>query len=988
MNKYRYNYLFITLIVTAATVALFFKIGDIPPLYPWSDESEIAADAVATLKSGPQLFYPNQLAGGSLAVWLEAAWMSLFGRSLAGLRVFNGLLNILSAVLLYLLVCDLPLNLKGKQQFVALAAALLFAVSTWLLGMGRIATPNWSLVPLLTTLTYYCFWRGWQTSQRRYFALSGLVMGLLFYGYIPGYFVPLTLALFLATVWLTKRLKLPMANLPSPLLPTPYFLLPFLIALLVAAPILIFLALNPVSVLQRPLQLADTNQLASDNSMLQGVVDMLSTFGFYPNWLWQGRWESMAFDPLVTILFVLGALLVLWRWRQAGYLFLLLWWGVMIAPALLSRSASLGFIFEVWRRGIGAQPVSFILVAIALQTIITWPILGAKSQKSESTEQQSSPATSARQEFARSFLYPMTIIGVTVFFSAGLSYWLYFGRWANSGVIPLLFAESPVGMVEWMTTVEDDDTLFIFPIRPDVSPTTRPELFTVLYLYDGSATITLLVMDETLIAQSLSDVLAQQPTTVILMMSDRVEVDPKGYFGYALALYGDVVGPESWSDKLLPNYQVTIYQKRSAQGNVAPLAEANTNFGDVLQLVRQQIPTDPLTAGQSLNVALRWVSLTAPQVDYNVGLVVDDAQGYEVTKVNKALLSQGDYATSQHWLSGNESTQYYTLALPAETPPGTYLLRVVVYNVDNGQQLTPVGGETDLSLKLAEVEIGSSSTQIDAIRPQVTQPVDMTPVDVTFPNRLRLAGFDNSARDVYQPGDSLRVTLWWQATQPLSQDVSLMLALAKAEADPRLLFEQPQPLIVDYPSSVWPEQNIYRVNYRVLLPVSLSSGDYQLALGLFNPESAEPIGEQLLFPLTVEARTHIFEAAALANEVNLDFGDVIRLKSFEFESGAEIKLHLQWQALDHTTASYKIFLHLLDENNQIVAQVDTLPQQGGAPTTGWVADEIIKDVLSLSRPTDLSSTAHRLVIGWYDKNNGERLPTIQGDSIVLVENIE
>jgi hypothetical protein len=995
-GKYRLDILFILCVIIAGSLALFFKIGDVPPTYPWSDESEIAADAVATLKSGPQLFYPGQLAGGSLAVWLEAGWMALFGKGLVGLRVLNGLVNLVSAVLLYLLVCQLPFGHHSDfRRVIAFTAALLLAVSTWLLGLGRIAAPNWSLVPLMATLAFYLFWLGLNSKQRRYFLAAGVVMGLLFYGYIPGYFVPLVPALFILLIWLINRLSnyttrntptLSNAKRSHFLLPTSYSLLLFAFTLIIAAPILIFFALNPAATLQRPLQLADTNELAATGSLAHGAVDMLSTFGLFPNWLLQGNFEHLAFDPLVTVLFVVGLLIAWWHWRNPAYLFLLVWWGVMIIPALLSRSASQGFIFEVWRRGIGVQPVSFIFPALAVVHLgIAVQRIAGKREEAQENGGKVSPAPLPLRSSARWSIYLLVPSLLVVIVSASLSYWLYFERWANSGAIPALFAEAPVRMVDWMEAEDSAGTLFIFPIRPKVSPTTRPELFTVRYLYDGPATTAFPVMDETAVGQTLNELLQDQPSTIKVMMPDRIEVDPKGYFKYALGSQGQMVGREP-----LPDYVVTTYQLHPEASFDPSLEPTDVNFGQVLKLTGQRLQPKPVAAGQTLGLALRWLKQAPEEADYNVSLALYDGQDYEWVKVDRPLLSAGDYQTSRHWPPGTESTLYYALPIPPDAPPGRYTVRVVAYNIETGAQLPPTGGLADLSLLLREIDVLPNPAAVD-----LTELAASQSLSAQFPGGLNLVGAESSAQSTSQPGDQIWVTLWWQAEESLSQNIGLVLALVVPDGEPAPLLEEPQPLLVDYPTTAWPAGHVYRANYRVLLPATLDTNDYTLALRLFDLATGEPLAEQLLFPLSVEARPHIFEAPALAYQLNIDFEDTIRLLGFELtglspqlQPGQEVRLRLQWQALREIRESYKVFLHLTDATGQIVSQVDTLPQQGAAPTSGWVVGEIIQDELMLTIPPEMPSDSYRLVIGWYNEKTGERLMAGQNDYVVLMGDTE
>lgn len=960
MRHERLDFWFILLIILAGSLALFFKIGEIPPLYPWSDESEVAADAVASLKNGLQLVYPIQRSGGSLGVWLETGWIALFSKNLLGLRVLNGLVNLATAALLYLLARQLPFKLQhvAVQRWLAASAALLFAVSTWILGLGRIATPNWSLVALMASLAFYYFWRGLNTGRRSYLVAAGAVMGLFFYGYLPGYLVPMVPALFLGLNRLFHHLLNDEQRSPAFQLPSfTVGWLPFAVMLGVAAPILIYFALNPIAVLNRPLQVVHNSELSEGSPMIQGGLNTLSTFGLWPNWLVQGKFDDLAFDPLITVLFVVGLLIALRHWRKPAYLFLLIWWAVMIAPAILSGAASAGFVFEVWRRGVGAQPVSFIFPALAL--------VGA-GQWLKKWRPASGMAT-----------FP-ALVGGVVLISAGFSYWLYFHQWANSGVIPTLFAQAPVRMVEWMEAEGQDDTLFIFPIRPNVSYTTRPELFTVRYLYEGQAEVAFPVMDEASLNQTLANLLDGKAAVVKLMMSDRIAVDPKGYFEYVLASQGDII-----SRQTLPDYRVITYQLRPNEPVEARFEPADVAFGEAFRLTGWRLqPTNP-AAGQSLGVALRWLKSDLQEVDYNVRLTLYDRHDYELASVDKPLLSAGDYLTTRHWPAGAESNLYAVLPIPPDAPPGPYRLRVVAYQAGSGAPLPPVGGQADLSLPLAEIELRPNPGVVDLASLPITRPLA-----AHLPGGLDLIGLESSAGPANRPGDPLRVTLWWQAAEPLSNDFGLILALAVPDSDPVPLFRQPQPLIAGYPTTAWPAGAVYRVNYPVLLPAHLASNDYMLALRLVDLQTTASLAEQLLAPIAVEARARLFEAPALSHQLKIDFDETIRLLGFDisaFKAGQALKIKLQWQALREMSESYKIFLHLTDEAGRIVAQVDALPQQGLAPTTGWLPGEIIADELTLAIPPALSPGEYRLVAGLYHQKTGQRLRASPGDQVILLE---
>lgn len=986
IHRYRFDLLFVALIIAVGLLGIFYRLDVTPPaIYPWSDESDVASDAVASFREGLQFHYPAQLAGGPVAVWLETGWIIFFGKSLTGLRILNGLVNLVSVLLLYLLVRQLPFAEQDRwpgsglafNHWLGLTAALLFAGSTWILGLARIATPNWSLVPPATTLTFFFLWLALKTNRSRYFVATGVMMGWAIYNYIPAYFVPFVPAIFLGLMWRSRTQKLP--HPPSRL-----YLLPFPVAFVVALPILTFFALHPVAVMQRVVQLAHTNQISDTRLMAVGVIDTFSSFGILPNWILQGRFEHVAFDPFLALLFVVGLVIAFRRRHNPVYLFLLIWWVVMILPAFLSRSASLGFIFEMWRRGIGAQPVSFVFPALTVLTTAQWL-----------SKRLTNQSVHGRLVVVRSSILA-TLIAVAVVVSIGLSYWLYFERWANSGVVPLFFAAGPVRLVEWMEAESDSQTLFIFPRRPNVSPTTRPELFTVRYLFEGEAGTAFPLVDETTLDFELAGLLDRyQPAVVHLMLHDRINVDPKDYFEDTLGWRGEVVSQEKQPDYNIITYR--LYDRSAANTSVETRKGAwfhavSVDFGQSLRLVGQRLQPEILMAGRTLGVALRWakVGKESTRADYNVSLALYDAQGDEIARADKPLLSPADYLTTRHWLPGDESTVYYRLPVPPGVPPGRYTLRTVVYNPETGERLPPISGRADLSFTLAELSLWSNPVPTDPATLAIARPIGTELID-----GLALVGAESSSKLEQQPGDQWRITTLWHTTQALSQDVGLTFDLVRPNGESISLHKEIQPLVVDYPTSTWPVGSVYRLNHPVLLPATLAGGDYRLVLRLYNLQTAEVLGEQGLLPVSIESRAHIFEAPALANQANVDFGEVIRLKGFEFGpnsadlvSGQEMQLRLQWQALREMPESYKIFLHLTDAAGQIIDQVDTLPQQGAVPTTGWVRGEIVEDELTLIISPEMRSKAYRLVAGLYNEVTGERLMTGQSDHIVLVEGTE
>src|SRR5437867_460538 len=72
---------------------------------------------------------------------------------------------------------------------------------------------------------------------------------------------------------------------------------------------------------------------------------------------------------------------------------------------------------------------------------------------------------------------------------------------------------------------------------------------------------------------------------------------------------------------------------------------------------------------------------------------------------------------------------------------------------------------------------------------------------------------------------------------------------------------------------------------------------------------------------------------------------------------------------------YTAFVHVLDAQNQIVAQEDSPPRQGSYPTSLWDAGEVVDDPHPLSFG---SALGQQLEIGLYTVPDLRRLPTESG----------
>jgi hypothetical protein len=104
--------------------------------------------------------------------------------------------------------------------------------------------------------------------------------------------------------------------------------------------------------------------------------------------------------------------------------------------------------------------------------------------------------------------------------------------------------------------------------------------------------------------------------------------------------------------------------------------------------------------------------------------------------------------------------------------------------------------------------------------------------------------------------------------------------------------------------------------------------------------------------------------------LDVRFGDGIELVGMTLgegpaKAGDIVPVTLFWRAYDVPQKRYKVFLHLLDADNQIVAQQDGEPGGGASPTTGWEKNSALVDRRGLVLPADLPHGDYRLLLGLY-----------------------
>jgi hypothetical protein len=98
----------------------------------------------------------------------------------------------------------------------------------------------------------------------------------------------------------------------------------------------------------------------------------------------------------------------------------------------------------------------------------------------------------------------------------------------------------------------------------------------------------------------------------------------------------------------------------------------------------------------------------------------------------------------------------------------------------------------------------------------------------------------------------------------------------------------------------------------------------------------------------------------------------------DYEPGeAQMPIDIDWYTDGSAQGDYKVFVHILDEDDQIIAQADTYPGHGSLPPGNWLPG-ILHDTIVVDLG-QMPPGKYRVAIGLYNPYTGERLQPSGGD---------
>jgi hypothetical protein len=246
---------------------------------------------------------------------------------------------------------------------------------------------------------------------------------------------------------------------------------------------------------------------------------------------------------------------------------------------------------------------------------------------------------------------------------------------------------------------------------------------------------------------------------------------------------------------------------------------SGVTFGHKMQLLASRVDETHLASAGQLKVTLFWRALRPVGGDYTIYLKL----------VNPAYHIWGQQDSRPYydglptwtWREGQLIYDPRQLELLPGTPPGHYQIEIIPVEIYSTEALEADTGEPVL---VGPVEV-----------PQWASP-PMESLDIEYSlvaelgEKVRLLGYNIESG--FQPGDSIHLTLFWQALEEMDERYTVFTHLIDGAGH---IWGQKdnEPADGFYPTIEWQRGEIVRDQYDLIIPFGVPPGEYQIEVGMY-----------------------------------------------------------------------------------------------------------------------------------------------------------
>ncbi len=253
------------------------------------------------------------------------------------------------------------------------------------------------------------------------------------------------------------------------------------------------------------------------------------------------------------------------------------------------------------------------------------------------------------------------------------------------------------------------------------------------------------------------------------------------------------------------------------------------NYEGKVELIGYETDKDRVEPGDVLELTLYWRCLAMMDRDYSVFIRLF-GRDEQLISQRDTYPGRGAYPTSL-WKEGEVVRDTYRIAIsPDALAPSLCRIEAGLYSLPTFEGLRPFDreGQPLGSPIIGWVKIAPKEPQSYAIP---------NPTYFNLADRVALIGYDLEER-VIRPGETLHLTLFWQALKGMEEDYTVFTHLIDEEE--RIWGQRDsQPLGGYYPTSFWDVGEVVKDEYELVVQPQAPPGEYLLEVGMYLLETGQ-----------------------------------------------------------------------------------------------------------------------------------------------------
>ncbi len=619
--------------ITLAGAFLRFFLLNRYPVGFYFDEAANLFDIFGLGPSFHPIYFPNNNGREPFFFY----WAAIFVRPLLvspyALRVAAAFLGVATVPAVYFCISQMLRKAEGAQRDrrVAMFSSVVCAVLLFHVIFSRTGLRTISL-PLFECLAFGLLWQAARLRSAWRFVLGGVLLGATLYTYTAARLLVAGVLVYAAYCLLFQRKSLYWRGAA----------LAVAGGIVTAVPLAVYAAAYPAYFFQRTEGVAITDLATAGRNAL-AILAMFNLHG--TDEALQNIPGLPVFDPVMGLLFLVGAVLCLSRLSRAPYVFALIWLVSIIPASAFSPRA------PYYLRLTGLIPPAVFLAGLGLAHL---------------------------PELLRRFRWAYVPSIAVVLASGAVTFHNYFQAWGDSGeAFYALMQDKVDGAAQVRSWIAAGDQVFLAPLYA--------QDWTYRFLTRGWPIQSFEARDCTPLPP------AGQAVTYVYPFFDREQ--PPLLLSH---LGGNSRVEEAPNSRGEPNL-IAIRLVPAP-----PSGQALASFGGQIALESVVAPTGVLKPGESIQLTLAWRALRQMDTDYTVFVHVDENVSHR--RIQRDSMPCGASFGTSHWTPGERVLDYYSLPVPADAPDGAYTVTVGLYKAPELRNLQ-IDGRDGSELEVGTIRI-------------------------------------------------------------------------------------------------------------------------------------------------------------------------------------------------------------------------------------------------------------------------------------------